>query len=192
MRIQAKIQLKNYELLERRTKLGYTQIVMGIACGIDHQRYSNIENIKVKPTLEEAEDIAEVLQCAVKVLFPEGYEKIVENVKNTDFVKVADYVPPLLTQSNQVLRLDAKLTVAKMLSVLTPKERKIIEMRNGTGEYNGVVHTFKEIADEFGISVERVRQIEAKINVKLHYYYDEVGYTKKHREIYHHIQGLAR
>jgi RNA polymerase sigma factor (sigma-70 family) len=133
-----------------------------------------------------------VLSCSTKVLFPEGYAKIVDNVKEATLTKIAEYVPPLLEQTNDLLRLDAKLTIAKLLSILTPKERKIVEMRNGIGEYNGVMHTYEEVGQEFGITRERVRQIEAKINVKLNYYYNEQGYTKKHREIYKQVQELAR
>jgi RNA polymerase primary sigma factor len=48
-----------------------------------------------------------------------------------------------------------------ILDELSPKERKILEMRNGlAGE--GVCYTLEEVGREFGVTRERIRQIEAK------------------------------
>src|SRR3989339_407125 len=48
-----------------------------------------------------------------------------------------------------------------ILDELSPKERKILEMRNGlTGE--GICYTLEEVGREFGVTRERIRQIEAK------------------------------
>jgi len=49
----------------------------------------------------------------------------------------------------------------EILDELSPKERKILEMRNGlTGE--GICYTLEEVGREFGVTRERIRQIEAK------------------------------
>jgi RNA polymerase primary sigma factor len=49
----------------------------------------------------------------------------------------------------------------QILDELSPKERKILEMRNGlTGD--GVCYTLEEVGREFGVTRERIRQIEAK------------------------------
>jgi len=48
----------------------------------------------------------------------------------------------------------------KVLEQLNPRERKIIEMRFGMKD--GIAYTLKEVGKEFGITKERVRQIEAK------------------------------
>jgi RNA polymerase primary sigma factor len=47
------------------------------------------------------------------------------------------------------------------------KERKIVEMRNGLGIYNGVMHTLEEVGEEFQVTRERIRQIEAKVHEKI-------------------------
>ncbi len=57
--------------------------------------------------------------------------------------------------------------INEILDDLSPKERKIVEMRNGLGEYDGVMHTLEEVGAEFGVTRERIRQIEAKVHEKI-------------------------
>jgi RNA polymerase primary sigma factor len=64
--------------------------------------------------------------------------------------------------------------VEESLSILTPREQKILRMRFGleSGEDTGRTHTLEEVGKEFGVTRERIRQIEAKALQKL----------KKHEE----------
>ncbi|MFA6355225.1 MAG: sigma-70 family RNA polymerase sigma factor [Candidatus Paceibacterota bacterium] len=55
--------------------------------------------------------------------------------------------------------------VKEVLDTLSPKERKILELRYGLT--NGVQHTLEEVGLEFGVTRERIRQIEAKVHEKL-------------------------
>ena len=57
--------------------------------------------------------------------------------------------------------------INEILDDLSPKERKIVEMRNGLGEFDGVMHTLEEVGAEFGVTRERIRQIEVKALRKL-------------------------
>ncbi len=57
--------------------------------------------------------------------------------------------------------------INEILMDLSEKERKIVEMRNGLGEYNGVMHTLEEVGEEFQVTRERIRQIEAKVHEKI-------------------------
>ncbi|NCC70834.1 RNA polymerase sigma factor RpoD, partial [bacterium] len=43
---------------------------------------------------------------------------------------------------------------------LQPREKKILEMRFGI--IDGITHTLEEVGQEFGVTRERIRQIEAK------------------------------
>ena len=55
--------------------------------------------------------------------------------------------------------------IKEVLNDLSPKERKILEMRYGL--IDGVQHTLEEVGSEFGVTRERIRQIEAKVHDKL-------------------------
>jgi len=57
--------------------------------------------------------------------------------------------------------------INEILMDLSEKERKIVEMRNGLGVYNGVMHTLEEVGEEFQVTRERIRQIEAKVHEKI-------------------------
>jgi len=65
-------------------------------------------------------------------------------------------------QTNMVLLKD---NLTEMLDFLTPRERKIIHMRFGLEGWD--VHTLEEVWKEFGVTRERIRQIEAKTLEKL-------------------------
>jgi RNA polymerase primary sigma factor len=53
----------------------------------------------------------------------------------------------------------------EVLDELSPKERRILELRYGL--IDGVQHTLEEVGQEFGVTRERIRQIEAKVHDKL-------------------------
>ncbi len=55
--------------------------------------------------------------------------------------------------------------IREVLSELNPKERKILEMRYGL--MDGIQHTLERVGEEFGVTRERIRQIEAKVHDKL-------------------------
>ena len=55
--------------------------------------------------------------------------------------------------------------IKEVLDELSPKERKILELRYGL--IDGVQHTLEEVGQEFGVTRERIRQIEAKVHEKL-------------------------
>lgn len=65
-------------------------------------------------------------------------------------------------QTNMTLLKD---NLWEMLDFLTPRERKIIHMRFGLEGWD--VHTLEEVGKEFGVTRERIRQIEAKTLEKL-------------------------
>lgn len=55
--------------------------------------------------------------------------------------------------------------IRSVLDELNPKEKKILEMRYGL--MDGIQHTLEEVGAEFGVTRERIRQIEAKVHDKL-------------------------
>jgi len=55
--------------------------------------------------------------------------------------------------------------IREIINDLSPKEKKILEMRNGLDD--GIYHTLEEVGKEFGVTRERIRQIEAKALEKI-------------------------
>jgi RNA polymerase primary sigma factor len=55
--------------------------------------------------------------------------------------------------------------IKEVLDTLNPKERKILELRYGL--IDGIQHTLEEVGQDFGVTRERIRQIEAKVHEKL-------------------------
>lgn len=78
-----------------------------------------------------------------------------------DFIEDEDTVTPEESATNQLL----KEQVQSVLSTLSDREQKIIKMRFGLE--NGKSHTLEEVGQEFAVTRERIRQIEAKALAKL-------------------------
>jgi len=55
--------------------------------------------------------------------------------------------------------------VQEILNDLSEKERRILEMRHGLED--GIQHTLEEVGKKFGVTRERIRQIEAKAHEKI-------------------------
>ncbi len=78
-----------------------------------------------------------------------------------DLIKAPDAVDPHAAAEASALQ----KFVGEALADLTPREQRIVRMRFGIGEASD--HTLEEIGKEFGVTRERIRQIEAKALEKL-------------------------
>jgi RNA polymerase primary sigma factor len=78
-----------------------------------------------------------------------------------DFIEDEDMVTPEQSASGQLL----KEQVKDMLGALTDREQKILKLRFGLED--GKQHTLEEVGQEFSVTRERIRQIEAKALAKL-------------------------
>jgi RNA polymerase primary sigma factor len=78
-----------------------------------------------------------------------------------DFIEDEDGATPEESAANQLL----KEQVQAVLSTLSDREQKIVKMRFGLE--NGKSHTLEEVGQEFAVTRERIRQIEAKALAKL-------------------------
>jgi len=86
-----------------------------------------------------------------------------------DFIEDEKTITPDRVAALQLL----KDHVQEIISNLTPREQKILEMRFGLTD--GVAHTLEEVGQEFGVTRERIRQIEAKALEKIQ---ENVGMRK--------------
>ena len=78
-----------------------------------------------------------------------------------DFIEDEDTVSPEESATSQLL----KEQVKDMLGALTDREQKILKLRFGLED--GKSHTLEEVGQEFSVTRERIRQIEAKALAKL-------------------------
>ncbi len=79
-----------------------------------------------------------------------------DNSSLQDFIEDVKNVSPDRAAGLQILRDYVKDAIKD----LAPREQKILEMRFGLSD--GVTHTLEEVGQEFGVTRERIRQIEAK------------------------------
>ncbi len=64
-----------------------------------------------------------------------------------------------------MINLDLADQIRRVLATLTPREEKVLRMRFGIGEKSD--HTLEEVGQDFDVTRERIRQIEAKALRKL-------------------------
>lgn len=78
-----------------------------------------------------------------------------------DFIEDTETVMPNQSASRKLL----KEHIDEILNELTPREQKILKIRFGLED--GITHTLEEVGQEFGVTRERIRQIEAKALEKI-------------------------
>ena len=143
-------------MVETINKLTHTQRRLVQELG----REPTVEELSVEMEMDikKVRHIQKISQDIISLESPVGSE---EDSKLGDFIEDEEAVNPF-EATNRQLR---KENVHSMLEFLTPRERKIIEMRFGLAD--GIGHTLEEVGKEFGVTRERIRQIEAKVLQKM-------------------------
>src|SRR5262249_7072448 len=78
-----------------------------------------------------------------------------------DFIEDRGAVSP----ADALINMNLKEMTEQILNTLTPREQRIIKMRFGLED--GTEHTLEEVGQNFGVTRERIRQIEARALRKL-------------------------
>jgi RNA polymerase primary sigma factor len=109
---------------------------------------------EMQEDIERVRHILKISQDTVSLETSVGEDE--EDSKLEDFIEDVKNISPDKAAARQLLR----DYVQKLISDLTPREQKILEMRFGLAD--GVTHTLEEVGREFDVTRERIRQIEAK------------------------------
>jgi len=107
---------------------------------------------------EKVREIVKVAQLPISLELPMGEE---EDSHLGDFIEDRNALPPVEAASKQLL----KEQIDDVLSSLTHREQRVLQLRFGLED--GRSRTLEEVGQEFNVTRERIRQIEAKALRKL-------------------------
>ncbi|MDO8443266.1 MAG: sigma-70 family RNA polymerase sigma factor [bacterium] len=110
--------------------------------------------IEMNLPIEKVHHIQKISQDVVSLESPVGDDD--EDSTLSEFIPDDKNLSPSQSASQVLL----KEQIQEILIDLTPREQKILQMRFGLED--GVTHTLEEVGKEFGVTRERIRQIEAK------------------------------
>ena len=108
--------------------------------------------------LEKVRKVLKIAKEPISLETPIGEE---EDSHLGDFIEDKRSLSPLESAINY----DLQEQVRRVLQTLTPREEKVLRRRFGIGE--AADHTLEEVGQEFDVTRERIRQIEAKALRKL-------------------------
>jgi RNA polymerase primary sigma factor len=109
--------------------------------------------------VEKIYQIEKISQDTISLELPVGDDD--DRSRLSDFIADDKITSPDQEVSHSILTDQ----ILEILDTLSEKERKILEMRHGL--IDGTYHTLEEVGAEFGVTRERIRQIEAKALRKL-------------------------
>ncbi len=108
--------------------------------------------------LDKVRKVLKIAKEPISLETPIGEE---EDSHLGDFIEDKGAVSPI----EAVIKNNLSESTAKVLATLTPREEKVLRMRFGIGEKSD--HTLEEVGQDFEVTRERIRQIEAKALRKL-------------------------
>ncbi len=113
---------------------------------------------KLQMPLEKVRKVMKIAKEPISLETPIGDE---EDSQLGDFIEDKNAVLPL----DSAIQDNLKETTTRVLSSLTPREERVLRMRFGIGMNTD--HTLEEVGQQFSVTRERIRQIEAKALRKL-------------------------
>ena len=113
---------------------------------------------KLQMPLEKVRKVMKIAKEPISLETPVGDE---EDSQLGDFIEDKNAVLPL----DSAIQGNLKETTSRVLAALTPREERVLRMRFGIGMNTD--HTLEEVGQQFSVTRERIRQIEAKALRKL-------------------------
>ncbi len=114
--------------------------------------------VKMELPIDKVRKVLKIAKEPISLETPIGEE---EDSHLGDFIEDKNAINP----SEAVINASLSEQTRRVLSTLTPREEKVLRMRFGIGEKND--HTLEEVGQDFEVTRERIRQIEAKALRKL-------------------------
>ncbi len=138
----------------------YKQVVRRLSQDLGRDPLAEEIAVEMGIEPEKVYMIEKIDQSTVSLESPVGDE---DDSKSTlgDFLADDKILSPVEQSNRRIIRDQ----LMEILSELPEKERRIIEMRNGL--IDGIYHTLEDVGKEFGVTRERIRQIEAKALEKM-------------------------
>ncbi len=139
----------------------YKQVVRRLTNDLGREPLADEIAMEMDMDVEKIYQIEKIEQNVVSLENPVGDDG--DDGKSTlqDFIADDKILSPDQESSRRILRDQVNM----ILGDLSEKERKILEMRHGLND--GITHTLEEVGKEFGVTRERIRQIEAKAHEKI-------------------------
>lgn len=137
----------------------YKQVVRRLTQDLGREPLSAEIATEMGVDIEKVYTIEQIDQATTSLDKPTNSDE--ERSTLGEFIPDQKIAAPDKNSSQRILRDQ----IREILSDLSDKERKILEMRHGLTD--GVMRTLEEVGQEFGVTRERIRQIEAKALRKL-------------------------
>ncbi len=139
----------------------YKQVVRRLTQDLGREPLQEEVAMEMNLDVEKIYQIEKIDQSTVSLESPVGDEGDEGKSKLGDFLADDKILSPDQESSRRII----SDQVREILDDLPPKERKILEMRHGL--LDGYTHTLEEVGKVFGVTRERIRQIEAKAHEKI-------------------------
>ncbi len=137
----------------------FTQIKRRLAQELGRDPLAEEIAIEMSIPVDKVRHIQEISQEVLSLELPVGDDE--DKSTLSEFIKDDKGLTPDQTTSHTLLR----EKIIEIMDELTPREREIISLRFGL--HDGVTHTLEEVGQKFGVTRERIRQIEAKALEKM-------------------------
>jgi RNA polymerase primary sigma factor len=139
----------------------YKQVVRRLSQELGREPLPDEIATEMGMDVDKIYQIEKIEQDVVSLESPVGEDDGDSKSTLGDFIADDKILSPDQESSRRILRDQVNF----ILNDLSEKERKILEMRHGLND--GITHTLEEVGREFGVTRERIRQIEAKAHEKI-------------------------